>query len=81
MTKFNVDFRLGIVAQGFWLILLVLGRNSKRKDDLDYGIDISFCRQTWGKLSAMFRQVKILNVRSIGKKSHCPAGIRQRMNL
>ena len=32
MTEFNVDFRLGIVAQGFWLDLFRV-KNSKRKGD------------------------------------------------
>jgi len=35
-----------------------LGQKQQEKGPLGYGFDASFCRQTWGKVSAMFSQIK-----------------------
>ena len=42
----------GDLFEIFWV------ENGKRKDLLGYGVDASFCRQTRGKVSAMFSQIK-----------------------
>lgn len=39
-----------------------LARKQQEKVPLGYGFDASFCRQTWGKVSAMFSQDKGLQM-------------------
>jgi len=40
------------------LIEMFLGKKQQDKGPLGYEVDASFCRQTWGKVSAMFSQIK-----------------------
>jgi len=35
-----------------------VGRKQQEKGQLGYGFEASFCRHTWGKVSAMFIQIK-----------------------
>lgn len=36
----------------------IMGRKQQEKGPLSYGIEASFCQQTWGKVTAMSSQIK-----------------------
>jgi len=38
-----------------------VGRKQQKKESLGYGIEASLCQKTWGKVSAMFSQIKDVN--------------------
>lgn len=63
------------------ILLKVEGQKQQEKGPLGYGIEASFCRQTWGKVSAMFSQIKDVNERRKEEKSHYTTSINQGMDL
>jgi len=63
------------------ILLKVVGRKKLEKGPLGYGIEASFCWQKWGKVSAMFSQIKDVNERRKEEKAHCTTRINQGMDL